>query len=294
MHAVDTSGVRSTRERPVSSRERLNLKTGLNLETYVAVERMNLETIVDAVDDCAFLYLLPNIAHHRVGNRCGDVADAHCLSLYPTGFKIISQNHWMIKPKIEQDIDPCGCEVFNAFEGKCTSVDKCLNVASRVLCDPTLCSRSCRNNPFHLRSTVRTRIVMTVNRGAGLKTLQQVTAGNFVIEYVGEAIDERAMLRRLRDSALKKDTDFYIMELSPGIYLDGRHKGNESRFINSSCNPNCETQRWLDSSTGKVRIGIFALRDIPVGEELTYDYNFQRQSETTQCLCGSHNCRGIL
>lgn len=266
--------------------------------TFELGNERNLETIVDAAEARALDYLFPTIGcmtDHRVGHFFGDVAAAlHESSFYPTEFQIITQNLWRIKPKIERDIEPCGCEVFNAFEGKCSSVDTCLNVASCVLCDPTTCSRSCRNKPFQLRSTVHTRIFKTTNCGAGLITLQQVKSGDFVIEYVGEVIDERIMLRRLRDSAKRKDSDFYIMELSPGIYLDGRHMGNESRFINSSCMPNCETRRWLDSATGKLRIGIFASHDISVGEELTYDYNFQSQSETTKCMCGNHNCRGTL
>ncbi len=52
-------------------------------------------------------------------------------------------------------------------------------------------------------------------------------------------------------------------------------RGNIARFINSSCAPNCESQKWHDAATGEVRIGIFASHDIEPGEELTYDYQFQ-------------------
>ena len=48
-----------------------------------------------------------------------------------------------------------------------------------------------------------------------------------------------------------------------------------ARFINSSCSPNCESQKWHDAATGEIRIGIFAAQDIPAGAELTYDYQFQ-------------------
>ena len=50
----------------------------------------------------------------------------------------------------------------------------------------------------------------------------------------------------------------------------GRTQGNQARFINHSCDPNCETQKWHDAGTGEVRVGIFAKRDIYPGEELTY------------------------
>ena len=52
-------------------------------------------------------------------------------------------------------------------------------------------------------------------------------------------------------------------------------RGNWARFINSSCAPNCESQKWHDAATGEIRIGIFAAEDIPAGAELTYDYQFQ-------------------
>ena len=54
------------------------------------------------------------------------------------------------------------------------------------------------------------------------------------------------------------------------LFIDARHKGNLARLLNSSCDPNCETQKWHDAGTGEVRVGIFAKRDIFPGEELTY------------------------
>jgi SET domain-containing protein len=50
-----------------------------------------------------------------------------------------------------------------------------------------------------------------------------------------------------------RDHDFYIMELQNGIYVDGKHKGNHSRFINHSCDPNCELVRW--NVRGRIHIG---------------------------------------
>ena len=66
------------------------------------------------------------------------------------------------------------------------------------------------------------------------------------------------------------DHDFYIMELDQGFFVDGKRRGNDSRFINHSCEPNCELQRWVVK--GRMRIGIFALRDIAADEPLSYDY----------------------
>lgn len=83
------------------------------------------------------------------------------------------------------------------------------------------------------------------------------------------------------------------MELDNGLFVDGKFKGSNSRFINHSCDPNCELQRWVVK--GKPRIGIFALRDIAPGEALSYDYQFDtKESETFKCYCGTAKCRGTM
>lgn len=57
-------------------------------------------------------------------------------------------------------------------------------------------------------------------------------------------------------------------------YIDASKKGNESRFMNHSCKPNCELQKWIVGN--QFRIGIFALEDVPAYKELTFDYKFER------------------
>lgn len=70
--------------------------------------------------------------------------------------------------------------------------------------------------------------------------------------------------------------------------------GGDGRFVNHSCEPNCEMQKW--SVLGLPRMALFASRDIKPGEELTYDYNFAlfNPSEGQQCRCGSSACRGVI
>ena len=54
-------------------------------------------------------------------------------------------------------------------------------------------------------------------------------------------------------------------------------QGALGRFINHSCDPNCETQKWVVH--GELAIGLFALKDVAAGEELTFDYNFERYGD---------------
>ena len=153
--------------------------------------------------------------------------------------------------------------------------------------------------------------------GWGLKASEDVKKGQLVFEYVGEVIDDdelevsqakpsqcrhpRSLLclthefnqctalrspslmsaqRRLYEHAINNphDHNMYIMELEKGLYLDARLKGNSSRFINHSCDPNCELQKW--NVKGFTRIGIMALTDIPSGTPLSYDYQFATADES--------------
>jgi hypothetical protein len=77
------------------------------------------------------------------------------------------------------------------------------------------------------------------------------------------------------------------------VFVDGKHKGSESRFINHSCDPNLELERFIVK--GKKRIGIFAIRDVKKGEPLSYDYQFDtKETKAFKCFCGSENCRGTM
>ena len=85
----------------------------------------------------------------------------------------------------------------------------------------------------------------------------------------------------------------YYMSLGPNQLIDATDKGNASRFINHSCDPNCEIQKWKTGNTSSV--GIFAIRDILPGEELTFDYQFDRDDNNQiPCFCGSPKCRHVL
>jgi hypothetical protein len=76
--------------------------------------------------------------------------------------------------------------------------------------------------------------------------------------------------------------------------IDACSKGNLGRFINHSCEPNCRTEKW--TVDGEVCIGLFANRDLIEGEEITFNYNYERVGGAVakKCECGSANCRGFI
>lgn len=86
---------------------------------------------------------------------------------------------------------------------------------------------------------------------------------------------------------------FYFMALKSDAIIDATGQGNISRFINHSCDPNAETQKW--TVNGDLRVGFFVRRHVQSGEELTFDYQFQRYGKEAQrCYCESENCRGWI
>ena len=178
--------------------------------------------------------------------------------------------------------------------------DECFNRSCHTTCDQRVCpcGPSCSNRPFHLLTSPRTKIVLTENRGWGLFLTESVGTGSFIVEYTGEIIDDKTCEERLWADKKRGEDNFYLMEVMGNQIIDARHKGNLSRFINSSCHPNCETQKWQDGSTGETRVGIFAIQDIPAGAELTYDYNFAHfggeGTTSFTCMCGHPLCRGTL
>jgi SET domain-containing protein len=130
--------------------------------------------------------------------------------------------------------------------------------------------------------------------GKGVFALRPIARGERIIEYTGEIISWKEAQRRHPHDPAQPNHTFYF-HLDDRHVIDALHGGNSSRWINHSCDPNCET----DEEDG--RIFITALRDIAPGEELNYDYGLVIDEPLTKalkaeypCWCGSANCRGTL
>jgi hypothetical protein len=83
------------------------------------------------------------------------------------------------------------------------------------------------------------------------------------------------------------------MDLDGDHVVDASRKGNDSRLINHSCDPNLETQKWTVGNES--RIGLFAIKPIAKGEELTFNYQFETfASKPFKCLCGTAKCSGWI
>ncbi len=130
--------------------------------------------------------------------------------------------------------------------------------------------------------------------GKGVFAVQDIAEGETLIEYIGEIISwQEAQARHPHDPAQPNHTFYFSLE--DGNVIDALHGGNSSRWINHSCDGNCEA----DEVGG--RVFIKALRNIPAGEELNYDYGLIIDERYTPklkaeypCWCGASTCRGTL
>lgn len=69
----------------------------------------------------------------------------------------------------------------------------------------------------------------------------------------GEVVSDVECQRRMQAAKQTGEPHFYMMELGPGLIIDARDKGNIARLINSSCAPNCQSQKWHDAATGMLQ-----------------------------------------
>uniref|UniRef100_A0A670YJQ9 Histone-lysine N-methyltransferase NSD3 n=1 Tax=Pseudonaja textilis TaxID=8673 RepID=A0A670YJQ9_PSETE len=215
----------------------------------------------------------------------------------PPPYKHIKSNKVVGKVQIQvadlSEIPRCNCKP--ADENPCGLESECLNRMLQYECHPQVCpaGERCQNQCFTKRLYPEAEIIKTDRRGWGLRTKRNIKKGEFVNEYVGELIDEEECRLRIKRAHENSVTNFYMLTVTKDRIIDAGPKGNYSRFMNHSCNPNCETQKW--TVNGDVRVGLFALCDIPAGMELTFNYNLDCLGNgRTECHCGAENCSGFL
>lgn len=132
--------------------------------------------------------------------------------------------------------------------------------------------------------------------GRGVYAARPIRAGERIIEYKGELISWKEADRR-PPSDPDDPHHTFLFSLDDGKHvIDANVGGNSARWINHSCDPNCETEE-----TDSGRVYIEALRNIRPGEELNYDYCLVIDGKITKklkrqyrCLCGAEKCRGTM
>uniref|UniRef100_A0A3Q3JCN0 AWS domain-containing protein n=1 Tax=Monopterus albus TaxID=43700 RepID=A0A3Q3JCN0_MONAL len=209
--------------------------------------------------------------------------------------KIRSNVYVDVKPFSGYETTTCNCRPPEGSNEK-GCPDDCLNRMSFAECSPSTCpcGDHCDNQHIQRHEWVQClERFRAEGKGWGIRTKEPLRSGQFIIEYLGEVVSEQEFRSRMMEQYFSH-SGHYCLNLDSGMVIDSYRMGNEARFINHSCEPNCEMQKW--SVNGVYRIGLFALKDISSGTELTYDYNFHsfNTEEQQVCKCGSESCRGII
>ena len=139
------------------------------------------------------------------------------------------------------------------------------------------------------KRTARIEVRQSGVHGCGVYATQFIPEGARIIEYTGQRVSWEVA----PDD--NNDPHTFNFGLESGEVINAEIGGNDARWINHSCNPNCEAIEEDD------RIFIYAMRDIQPGEELFYDYAMEIDEPITEkskkkfaCHCGSSNCRGTM
>ncbi len=184
------------------------------------------------------------------------------------------------------------------------------------------CSLLCPNRVVERGRTVPLQIFRTENRGWGVKCPVDIKKGQFVDRYLGEIITSKEADRRRAESTISRRKDVYLFALdkfsdpdsldpllaAPPLEVDGEWMSGPTRFINHSCQPNMRIfARVGDHADKHIHdLALFAIEDIPAGDELTFDYvdgleemgsdahNPATTKDMTKCLCKAKGCRGFL
>jgi SET domain-containing protein len=131
--------------------------------------------------------------------------------------------------------------------------------------------------------------------GRGAFAARPIAKGERIVEYLGERVSHAVADARYDDHKGGLHHTF-LFTVSRKVVIDATVNGNEARFINHSCDPNCE------SVIEGGRVFIDAAKPIKTGTELTYDYAYTRDGSETEedetglygCRCGAKTCRGTI
>ncbi len=126
--------------------------------------------------------------------------------------------------------------------------------------------------------------------GRGVYATKPIFKGARIIEYTGK----RVLWANVPDDPADPHTFLFGLENGTEV-IDPTTGGNDARWINHSCDPNCEA---IEEDG---RVFIYALRNLQSGEELFYDYALQvdepitrEVADESRCFCGSSRCRGTM
>ena len=137
--------------------------------------------------------------------------------------------------------------------------------------------------------------------GNGVFADEPIRKGERIVRYKGTLRTHKEVDRMYGEQDENGHT--FLFTLNDEYVIDANEGGNVARWINHSCDPNCEsvTEENDKGKSHKDKVFIEAIRDIKPGEELTYNYGIVLEERYTpklkklwECRCGSKNCTGTM
>jgi uncharacterized protein len=194
--------------------------------------------------------------------------------------------------------EPCKhCATKCSYEVGFCDPKTCICYNSNMVCDHSFC---CPATPF-FHHTQPLEIKTQGGMGDGAFATRNYPAGYFLGAYTGVFISKQKAEKIIAG----KSRHIYLMALPRALqgkrgsastmYINGE-KGNETRFINHSCDPNVCFQMWeYHDGTTLPRIAVYTTKAIKQGEPLGADYGWSRcHLRSRKCACGSSKCKGII
>uniref|UniRef100_A0A0K0EYU0 Histone-lysine N-methyltransferase n=1 Tax=Strongyloides venezuelensis TaxID=75913 RepID=A0A0K0EYU0_STRVS len=224
------------------------------------------------------------------------------LEKYPRpptmGFEKIIKNVYRCEPDIDYRLadEVCDCrppDPSNIQENSGCG-ENCISRCMNLECHGCAFGRKgCSNRRMQRRQNAPVEAFWAGIKGWGLRAKADISKGDFIMEYCGEVLNGKQENRRARRYAKDNQKHHYFMHLTSLTTIDAYYKGNISRCMNHSCDPNAQTEKWRVK--GITRVGFFATKNIKKGEEICFNYHFFNYGKEPQkCYCGSYNCKGTI
>lgn len=215
------------------------------------------------------------------------------INLIPKYNKLKFNRYLTGFPKVNE-VSECFCSLLKP----CGS--RCLNYELYIECNPEICRAKdrCRNQRFQKQQFCQTTVKSAGEKGYGLFANEAITQDQLIIEYIVDVIDADQFITRYKD--MNTSSQLYVISLNEGYYIDSSVNGNEARFANHSCSPNAVPHIWVVNN--HKRVGIFAIRDINSGDEITFDYGWSQSEKNKEkstmvkvpCKCHTADCKKFL
>uniref|UniRef100_A0A0K0E842 Histone-lysine N-methyltransferase n=1 Tax=Strongyloides stercoralis TaxID=6248 RepID=A0A0K0E842_STRER len=224
------------------------------------------------------------------------------LEKYPRprtmGFEKIIKNVYRCEPDIDYRLadEVCDCRPPdpNNIQANSGCGENCISRCMNLECHGCAFGRKgCSNRRMQRRQNAPVEAFWAGIKGWGLRAKADISKGDFIMEYCGEVLNGKQENRRARRYAKDNQKHHYFMHLTSLTTIDAYYKGNISRCMNHSCDPNAKTEKWRVK--GITRVGFFATKNIKKGEEICFNYHFFNYGKEPQkCYCGSSKCKGTI